>query len=173
MQNANTIVLIGMMGVGKTSLGRALSKHLGYHFIDVDKEIVEREGRTIPEIFKIHGESYFRQLELSLMEELLKETNCIISTGGGAVINSKTASLIWNNALSVWIHSDIDVLLGRIGDDKNRPLLQDENPRMVLEKLEQERTPIYKCANIHVKSNDEPLEKTLKRLIDKINGYNE
>lgn len=173
MHSTNTIVLIGMMGVGKTSLGRALSKHLGCPFIDVDKEIVKREGCSIPEIFKMHGESYFRQLELSLMEELLKETSGIISTGGGAVTNSKTASLIWNNALSVWIHSDVDVLLERIGDDKNRPLLQDENPRIVLEKLEQERIPIYKCANIHVKSDDEPLEKTLKRLIDKINGYNE
>ncbi len=165
------IVLIGMMGVGKTSLGHLLAQSLNLQFIDIDRDIVEKENLSIPTIFRTLGEAYFREIELQTITESLQSKACVISTGGGAVTIPKTAKLIWQQSLSIWIHSDIDILIKRIGKDSNRPLFKNGNQEEILKKLVKERVPIYKKADIHIKSGDEPLEDTLKKIIKELNAF--
>lgn len=171
MSNHNTFVLVGMMGVGKTSLGQALAENFNYRFIDVDEEIVRREGKTIPDLFKAYGEVYFRESEMSVINDIIRHPRQVISTGGGALTSPKSLDLILDQSLSIWIHSDPSVIVTRIGNDKNRPLLQGDDPLSVLRKLEKERLPLYQKADIHIKSEDEPLEKTLERIIKTIDDY--
>ncbi len=159
------------MGVGKTSLGRVLAESLTFDFIDIDQQIVEQENSPIPDIFKKQGEPYFRVLESKTIEEALQATDVVISTGGGAVMTPQTADLIWEKAVSIWIHSDIDILLKRVSGDLTRPLLHHKDPCAVLKKLEQERSPVYKKADIHIQSGDESLAETLKNIKEKLNEY--
>ena len=172
MDSEKHIVLVGMMGVGKTSLGKLLSDSLSFGFVDIDSEIVKEAGMSISQIFDKYGESYFRTLEADTMRQYIdKGAVYVISTGGGAMMTASTASLILKDTLSIWIDVDLDVLVRRIGEDENRPLLQGEDVLSKLKTLAKTRYPVYKQADIHIQSGDEPIEKTFEKILDAVNEY--
>ena len=166
-----TIVLIGMMGAGKTCIGRKLAERLGLPFVDADQEIAQAAGCSIPDIFTLHGETAFREGEARVIARLLDEPKQILATGGGAFINEKTRAKIREKAISVWLRADIDLMLRRVARRNNRPLLQQGDPRAVLEKLMAERDPIYAHADIIVDSMDGPRDAMVNKVIDALNEY--
>jgi shikimate kinase len=145
-----SIVLVGMMGAGKSSVGRRLAARLGIPFIDADAEIESAAGRTIPEIFAEHGESYFRAGEARVIARLLEQGPQVMATGGGAVIDASTRALIREKGVSVWLKADLDVLLKRTRRRGDRPLADK------IKDLLPQREPIYALADITVQSRDEP-----------------
>lgn len=163
-----TIVLVGLMGAGKTSIGRRLAARLGLAFRDADIEIEHAAGMTIPEIFATHGEPAFRDGEKRVIARLLSEPVHVLATGGGAYMNAETRTAISQRGLSVWLRADINELLRRTAKRSNRPLLKQGDPREVLERLIQERYPVYAEADIIVDSGpgapEEMVEKVIKGL---------
>jgi shikimate kinase len=145
-----SVVLIGMMGAGKSSVGRRLAARLGIPFVDADAEIESAAGRTIPEIFAEHGESYFRAGEARVIARLLEQGPQVLATGGGAVMDSSTRALIRDKGVSVWLKADLDVLLKRTRRRGDRPLADK------IKDLLPQREPIYALADITVQSRDEP-----------------
>ena len=166
-----TIVLIGMMGAGKTCIGRKLAERLGLPFIDADQEIADAAGCSIPDIFARHGEAAFREGERRVIGRLLEEPVHILATGGGAFMSEQTRSKIRDKAISVWLRADIDLLLRRVARRNNRPLLQQGDPRQVLEKLMAERYPVYSEADIIVDSMDGPRDTMVNKVYDAIVDY--
>jgi shikimate kinase len=166
-----TIVLIGMMGAGKTCIGRKLAERLGLPFIDADQEIADAAGCSIPDIFARHGEAAFREGERRVIGRLLDEPVHILATGGGAFISEQTRAKIRDKAISVWLRADIDLLLRRVARRNNRPLLQQGDPREVLEKLMAERYPVYAEADIIVDSMDGPRDTMVNKVYDAIADY--
>lgn len=152
------IVLVGMMGVGKSSVGKKLASVLGCSFVDADEEIELAAGMSIPEIFEHHGEAYFRDGERRVIARLIKDGHGhgVIATGGGAFINEETRALILDQAIAVWLDSDIDTLVERTSRKDNRPLLKQGDPREILTRLREERRPAYAQAQIHVMSTNGP-----------------
>jgi shikimate kinase len=150
------LVLVGMMGAGKTTVGRRLASRLGRRFIDSDEEIERAAQMSIPEIFEQRGESEFRTGEMRVIARLLKEKDIVLATGGGAFVNPDTRALVKTSAVSVWLKADIDVLFERVSRRANRPLLRTADPRGTLEKLIADRYPIYQEADITVISRDVP-----------------
>ena len=162
------IVLVGMMGVGKTSVGKRLAAALHCPFIDADEEIEAAARLAIPEIFAQFGEAYFRDGERRVIARLLDEAGerkSVIATGGGAFCNAETRALILEKGLAVWLDSDIDTLVQRTARKENRPLLQTGDPREILSRLHEERRPAYALAPIHVMSSDSPHGKTVARIV--------
>ncbi len=145
-----SVVLIGMMGAGKSSVGRRLAARLGIRFVDADAEIESAAGRTIPEIFAQHGESYFRAGEARVIARLLEQGPQVLATGGGAVMDAGTRALIRDKGISVWLKADLDVLLKRTRRRGDRPLADK------IKDLLPQREPIYALADITVQSRDEP-----------------
>lgn len=137
------IYLIGMMGSGKTTTGRALAQMLQMPFIDLDDLIVEKSGKTINELFASEGEPYFRDLESKLLAEVVKKENQIIATGGGAVINAKNAELLKQTGLIIYLKTGFPVLWERVKTKKDRPLLKNQDPQKTLAELLEKRAPIY------------------------------
>jgi shikimate kinase len=166
-----TIVLIGMMGAGKTCIGRKLAERLELPFVDADQEIAEAAGCSIPDIFALHGEAAFREGEARVIARLLDDPVHVLATGGGAFMNEKTRAKIRERAISVWLRADIDLLLRRVGRRNNRPLLAQDDPRAVLEKLMAERDPVYAEADIIVDSVDGPRDAMVSRVYDAIMDY--
>jgi len=158
------VVLVGLMGVGKTSVGRRLSKLLGMVFVDADDEIVKAAGCSIDDIFKIYGEAAFRDVEKRVIERLLMDQNLVLATGGGAFMDASTRDLIKNVAVSVWLGADVGVLSERTGRRGGRPLLENGNREQILENLLREREPFYRQADIHVDSGDDTLDGTAQRI---------
>lgn len=150
------VVLVGMMGAGKTTVGRRLASRLGRQFIDSDEEIERAAQMSIPEIFEQRGEAEFRAGEMRVITRLLKEKNLVLATGGGAFANPETRALVKAEAVSVWLKADIDVLFERVSRRSNRPLLKTADPRATLEKLIADRYPIYAEADVTVVSRDVP-----------------
>lgn len=150
------LVLVGMMGAGKTTVGRRLAARLGRRFIDSDEEIEKAAQMTIPEIFAQHGEPEFRAGETRVISRLLKETDIVLATGGGAFVNLDTRALVKSDAVSVWLKAELDVLFERVSRRSNRPLLKTADPKGTLEKLIEDRYPIYAEADIAVLSRDVP-----------------
>ena len=150
------LVLVGMMGAGKTTVGRRLASRLGRQFIDSDEEIERAAQMTIPEIFEQRGEAEFRAGEMRVIARLLKENDLVLATGGGAFVNPETRALVRAGAVSVWLKADIDILFERVSRRSNRPLLKTADPRATLEKLIAERYPIYAQADVTVISRDVP-----------------
>lgn len=144
------IVLIGMMGVGKTHIGRLLAKELGVPFFDSDKVIEEKAGMTVSEIFENFGEEKFRESEKRTVLDLLNEDPCVISTGGGAITNYVTLEVIKRKATCVWLRADLDTLWERVKANESRPLLQRENPKQILADLLAERESLYAQAHVTV-----------------------
>lgn len=161
-----TIVLVGLMGAGKTNIGRRLATILDLPFKDADAEIETAAGESIDEIFRNRGEAAFREGEAKVMARLLEEPVHILSTGGGAFMNPETRALIQARGISVWLRADLDVLLRRVARRTNRPLLKQGDPREVLEKLIAQRYPVYAGADITVDSLETPPEETVAQVVE-------
>ncbi len=161
-----SIVLIGLMGAGKTAVGRRLANRLDLPFIDADTEIELAADASISEIFAEHGESYFRQGERKVIARLLEGGPQVLATGGGAYMNPETRANIKARGLSVWLKAELKVLLKRVGRRDNRPLLAAGNPEKVMKKLIEERYPIYAEADVTVESRDVPHDVIVGTVID-------
>jgi shikimate kinase len=161
-----SIVLIGLMGAGKTAVGRRLANRLDLPFIDADTEIEVAAGASVSEIFAEHGEAYFRQGERKVIARLLAEGPQVLATGGGAYMNPETRAAIKARGLSVWLKADIKVLLKRVGRRSSRPLLTGADPEKVMKKLMEERYPIYADADVTVESRDVPHDVIVGAVID-------
>ena len=149
-----TIVMVGMMGAGKSSIGRRLAARLGMPFADADSEIEQAANATIPEIFETHGEAFFRDGERRVIQRLLEGPPKVLATGGGAFINPETRAAISEQAISVWLKADRDLLLSRVRRRSNRPLLKGGDPGEIIDRLIAERYPVYAEADIHIQSRD-------------------
>lgn len=147
------IVLIGMMGSGKTHMGRVFAKKLNQPFFDSDKLIEEKAGCSIADIFERFGEQKFRTVEANTIQDLIKQGHGVIATGGGAIMNEDTARMIFDKSYSVWVQADLDKIISRVSKNKNRPLLACENPKDVLKKLMEQRQPIYEKARFRMQSD--------------------
>ena len=165
-----TIVLVGMMGAGKTSVGRRLAATLGVPFRDADIEIEAAAGCTISDIFELFGEEAFRAGERKVLTRLLRESPHVLATGGGAFMDAGTRARIKERAISVWLKADIDLLLDRVSRKDHRPLLQNTDRRAALKKLLAEREPIYAQADITVLSDDGPHETVVKNILSALDG---
>lgn len=167
------IVLVGMMGVGKSSIGRKLASLLGCPFIDADDAIEEAAKMPIPEIFETYGEPYFRDGERRVIARLIEEDRGpkVIATGGGAFCNEATRALILGKAIAVWLDSDVDTLVERTSRKDNRPLLKQGNPREILTRLRDERAPFYSQAPIHVTSTAGPQTRTVARVLKGVDEW--
>lgn len=167
------VVLVGMMGVGKSSVGRKLAALLHLPFIDADEEIEKAAQMSIPEIFAQYGEPYFRDGERRVIARIIDGpgTRAVIATGGGAFVNSETRALILEKTIPVWLDSEVDVLLERIGRKDNRPLLKQGNPREVLTRLRSEREPFYSQAPIQIKSTAGPHSRTVGKVLKGIEAW--
>jgi shikimate kinase len=151
---ARPIVLVGLMGAGKTSIGRRLAEKLDVPFVDADHEIEAAAGKSIPDIFAEHGEAHFRDGERRVIARLLESGNQVLATGGGAFINPETRMRIKENGVSVWLKADLELLMKRVSKRGGRPLLANADPEGVMRKLIEERYPIYAEADITVESAD-------------------
>jgi shikimate kinase len=148
------LVLVGLMGAGKSAIGRIVAQQLGLPFVDTDTEIERVSRMTISELFAAYGEEEFRALETRVIKRLLRTGPRVVSTGGGAFINDKTRRQIERGGLSVWLNADLDVLWERVNKRDHRPLLKTENPKQTLKDLMDKRYPIYALADITVLSRD-------------------
>lgn len=161
-----SIVLIGLMGAGKTAVGRRLANRLELPFIDADTEIEVAAGQSIPEIFAEHGEAYFRQGERKVIARLLEGGPQVLATGGGAYMSADTRANIKAHGISIWLKAELRVLLKRVGRRDNRPLLASGEPEAVMKKLMAERYPIYAEADVTVESRDVPHDVMVTAVID-------
>lgn len=148
------IVLVGLMGAGKTSIGRRLADKLGLYFVDADHEIEAAAGKTIADIFAEHGEAYFREGERRVIARLMENGAQVLATGGGAFIADETRNRIKADGVSVWLKADLTLLLHRVAKRNDRPLLRNEDPEVVLKRLIAARYPIYAEADVVVESRD-------------------
>ncbi len=164
-QLTRTIALVGMMGAGKSSIGRRLASRMKVKFHDADTEIEHAAGCPIPEIFERYGEPAFRDCERKVISRLLGEPPHVLATGGGAFMEAETRARIRELALSIWIKAPVDVLLDRVKRKDNRPLLKNGDPREILERLLKEREPIYAEADLAVESENGPHSDTVDRIV--------
>ena len=160
-----SIVLVGMMGAGKSSIGKRLAVRLGIPFIDADAEIESAAGMTISEIFSAHGEPYFRAGEARVIARLLESGPQVLATGGGAFMNADTRALVAVKGISVWLKADFDILMRRIKRRTDRPLLKTEDPAATLKALMAERYPMYAEADLAVESREAPHETIVEEII--------
>jgi shikimate kinase len=170
------IVLVGLMGSGKSAIGRRLATRLGMRFVDADAEIEAAAGLSIKDIFEVHGEAAFRDGERRVIARLLGEEPHVLATGGGAFIDPETRKLIKENCYSVWLRAEFDVLMRRVSRRDTRPLLNVDNKEEVLRRLMDERYPIYEEADIIVQSRDGPHEEMVDQVVEALkhltNGEN-
>ncbi|WP_339693158.1 shikimate kinase [uncultured Parasphingorhabdus sp.] len=160
------IVLVGLMGVGKTTVGRRLAKRMNLAFVDADEEIERAAGLTVEEIFSRFGEGYFRDGERRVIARLMEGKRQIIATGGGAFMNDETRTLILEKAIAIWLDADLETLVKRVGRRNTRPLLKSGDPAKILADLAATRNPVYATAHIHVMGNDSPHEITVEKIIE-------
>lgn len=153
-----SVVFVGLMGAGKTAIGRKVATELGLSFVDSDQEIEAASRMTIPELFERYGEPEFRALEQRVIARILETGPRVLSTGGGAFMNAQTREAIAANAVSIWLRADIDVLMERVSKKQNRPLLRTADPRATMERLMEERYPTYATADVTVVTRDERKE---------------
>jgi shikimate kinase len=161
-----TIVLVGMMGAGKTAVGRKLAKALGWRFTDADAAIEAAAGTAIPNIFAEIGEAAFRQSERQVIARLLKDDRQVLALGGGAFMDPQTRALVRERAISVWLRADLDVLVRRTSRRNNRPLLARGDPRHTLATLLDQRGPAYGEADIVIDSGAGPITEVVERVLD-------
>lgn len=162
---ARTIVLVGLMGAGKSKIGRRLAVRLGLPFSDSDHEIEAAAGESIEEIFRRHGEAVFRDGERRVIARLLRQPVHVLATGGGAFMDPQTRAVIAQHGVSVWLRAELDVLLARVSRRSNRPLLQQRDPRAVLSELIERRHPVYAEADVTIDSGEGPPDATASRVI--------
>lgn len=167
-----SIVLVGMMGVGKSSIGRRLAARLGVPFVDADTEIEKAAGMSIPDIFARHGEADFRSGEARVIARLLDGGPQVLATGGGAVMNADTRAAIKAKGVSIWLNAELDILMRRINKRKNdRPMLQTEDPAARLRDLLVEREPFYALADLTVQSREAPHEAIVTDIIMSLGDF--
>lgn len=159
------VVLVGLMGAGKTCIGRRLSCRLGVGFVDSDEEVVKASACSIPDIFRIYGEAAFRDTERKVMRRLLTGGPTVLASGGGAFMDPGTRSLIREHATSVWLRAGLEILLARTFGRQGRPLLEGGDPRGVLERLMAERYPTYAEADLIVDTANEAKDIVAERIV--------
>lgn len=147
-----TVVMVGMMGAGKTAVGTALARLLGVDFLDSDEEIIRAADRSIAEIFERDGEAFFRARETEVLSRLLRGQPCVLSTGGGAFLSAGNRGMIHDAGVSVWLRADLDLLWHRVRHKATRPLLRTANPRETLRTIYEARVPLYQLADLVVDS---------------------
>lgn len=166
-----TVVMVGMMGAGKTAVGRAVATKLGVPFIDSDAEIVKAANMSIAEIFERDGEPFFRRKETQVIERLLEEERCILSTGGGAFLSEENRAMIAEKGVAVWLDADVDLLWTRVRHKDTRPLLRTDNPRKTLEDIFAQRVPLYSLAELPVRAEAGlSIGEMADRVIDELAG---
>lgn len=166
------VVMIGLMGAGKTRMGNLLSGELGVAFTDSDNEIVKAAGCSIPEIFDRFGEKAFRDGEHKVLTRLIGEKKGVISTGGGAVMTPATASLIWQNAVSIWVRADMDTTLKRVKRNiARRPMLHNGDPEEILNRLIKERYPVYEKADIVIDTDEGSARLVLSDMLESLHRF--
>tara|TARA_R110002096_G_scaffold122204_8_gene264558 strand:- start:2680 stop:3282 length:603 start_codon:yes stop_codon:yes gene_type:complete len=166
-----SIVLVGMMGVGKSSVGRRLAQAMNLPFVDADKEIEEAANRSIVEIFEAYGEAHFRDGEKRVIQRLLADGPQVLATGGGAFMNAETRDEIAEKGISVWLRAELNVLIARVKRKPTRPLLQKPNPEKVLAELLAQRNPVYAQADITITSRDVPHEVVVGDILSALDEY--
>jgi shikimate kinase len=165
-----SLVLVGMMGAGKSSVGRKLAARLAIPFVDADTEIEAAAGMTIPEIFEVRGEAEFRSGEARVIARLLDGGPQVLATGGGAYMNSGTRRLIGQKGVSIWLKAEFDILMRRIKRRNDRPLLRTADPEATLKRLIDERYPVYALADLTIESRDVSHDVIVEELIDALAG---
>jgi shikimate kinase len=166
-----TLILVGLMGAGKTCIGRELAHRLSLPFVDADIEIETAAGCSIDDIFKLYGEAEFRAGERRVIARLLNGPVHILATGGGAFLDEKTREHIREKGISIWLRASLDLLVSRVSRRNNRPLLKSGDQREILERLIEERYPVYQQADIIVDSDREPPEITADRVLKKLQVF--
>ncbi len=164
------VVLVGLMGAGKTSVGRRLAQRLGLHFVDSDHAIEESARMTIPEIFATLGEAEFRAGERKVIARLLNEKQQVIATGGGAFMDAETRARIRERGVSLWLNAELPVLMRRVQRRQNRPLLQSEDPQGTMRRLMETRYPVYAEADASILSQEVPHETMVQAALDALNA---
>jgi shikimate kinase len=169
---SGNLILVGMMGSGKTTMGRALAKHLGKIFVDSDEEIIKRTGVTIPHIFDVEGEAGFRQREAISIRELVERENMVLATGGGAVLEEQNRAMLQQNGIVIYLKASVHDLWQRTKHDRNRPLLHTGNPHARLSELFQQRDPLYRqVSDIVVQSGRQSAHALMLHLTDEIDAF--
>jgi len=167
-----TVVLVGLMGAGKTTVGRRLAKVLGVQFKDSDDEIAAAAGCSIPDIFEIHGEAIFRDLEQRVIFRLLTDDSPkVLATGGGAWMNTEARRMIKKHAISIWLKAELDVLLERVSRRGGRPLLEKGDKRAILSKLMEERYPVYAEADMTVESDNGAHDRVVDGIVSELRHH--
>jgi len=171
LQSGN-LILVGMMGSGKTTMGRMLARHLDKVFVDSDEEIIKRTGVSIPHIFDIEGEAGFRQREAATIRDLARRDSMVLATGGGAVLEEQNREMLQNNGIVIYLKASVHDLWQRTRRDRNRPLLQTADPHAKLTELFQQRDPLYQqVADIIVKSGKQSVHALMLHLVDEIEKF--
>src|SRR3954471_13036269 len=161
-----SVVLVGMMGAGKSTIGRRLAARLRLPFLDADIEIEAAAGMSIPDIFETHGEPHFRDGEARVIARLLDNGPAVIATGGGAFMREETRNRIRDKAVSIWLKADADVIMKRVKRRAHRPLLQTEDPAATVSRLLEAREPVYRSADITIWSRDVPHDHIVDECLD-------
>jgi shikimate kinase len=171
IKTTKPIVMIGLMGAGKSRIGRELAAKLNLPFVDADDEIVKAAGCSISDIFELYGEEAFRDVEKSVICRLLEDNGKIISTGGGAFMNNEIRRAIVENGISIWLRAELDVLVERTGRRGGRPLLENGDSKEILQGLMDERYPVYAEADIVIDSQDVPIDATVNETADALTNF--
>ena len=170
--NTKRIYLIGLMGVGKTTIGKWLARQLGYSFIDTDLEIQKQTGADIPWIFEIEGEQGFRAREHAMLNQLSNHDDAVIATGGGIVLNEDNRALLKQSGLTIYLHAQVDLLLERTRFSKNRPLLEGVDRRAQFETLLKQREPLYrKSSHLVIRTKRGSPKRMATKLVREIGKY--
>ena len=166
-----SVVLVGLMGAGKTCIGKRLAERLDLPFVDADQEIEKAAGCSIADIFEAHGEQAFRDGERRVIARLLDGPPQVLATGGGAYMDPETRRAVRERGLAVWLRADLDLLVKRTAKRSHRPLLNNGDPRQILKDLMDKRYPVYAEADLVVDSRDGPPEETVKRALAAVKAY--
>lgn len=166
-----SVVLVGMMGAGKSTIGRRLSARLHLPFLDADTEIEAAAGMSIPDIFETHGEPHFRDGEARVIARLLDGGPAVIATGGGAFMREETRNRIRDKAVSIWLKADADIIMKRVKRRADRPLLQTADPAATVGRLIEEREPVYQRADLTIWSRDVPHERIVDECLDALHAW--
>jgi shikimate kinase len=166
-----SVVLVGLMGAGKSTVGRRLGMRLDLAFRDADAEIEAAAGMSVTDIFAIHGEPYFREGEARVIGRLLQEGPIVLATGGGAFMNAETRARIAGAGVSIWLKADFDVLMRRVRKRSNRPLLRNTDPEARMRELIELRYPVYALADLTVQSREVPHDRVVEDAVNSLDAY--
>ena len=166
-----SLVLVGLMGAGKSTVGRRLAQTLQLPFRDADHEIEAAAGMSIPDIFSVHGEEYFRDGEKRVIARLLQEGPMVLATGGGAFMNEETRRRIAEQGISVWLRADLDVLMRRVRKRTTRPLLQNSDPEGTMRRLMETRHPVYATADLTIDSHETPHDRVVADIVKTLSAW--